>query len=87
MDKVSSGNGKVKVPVRGVRLVRIHSDFIKLDSLLKLASIVSTGGEAKVLIQSGAVFVSGEPCTQRGKKIRDGDTVRYGGETLVIRSQ
>lgn len=86
MDKARPGSGVNRVSVPGVRRIKISGEFIKLDALLKFASIASTGGEAKILIQSGEVFVGGEPCTQRGRKIRDGDIVRYGGETLVIRS-
>ena len=54
--------------------IPIDTEYIKLDSLLKLAGAVSTGGEAKVLIQDGRVSVNGETCTQRGKKLRPGDT-------------
>ena len=54
--------------------ITIDTEFIKLDSLLKLAGVVSTGGEAKMLIQDGRVAVNGETCTQRGKKLRPGDT-------------
>ncbi|MBC5582324.1 RNA-binding S4 domain-containing protein [Anaerofilum sp. BX8] len=56
--------------------VPIKTEFIKLDSLLKFANILSTGGEAKMAIQQGAVQVNGEVCTQRGKKLRPGDRVR-----------
>ena len=49
------------------------TDYIKLDSLLKLAGGAVTGGQAKLLVQSGQVLVNGEVCTQRGKKIRPGD--------------
>ena len=73
-----------KVKVKGVRRVRIKGEFIRLDALLKYASLVSTGGEAKMLIQSGQVFVGGSPCTERGKKIVPGSLVRYGGDTLVV---
>jgi len=55
--------------------VTIREDFIKLDSLLKLSGIASTGGHAKILIIEGEVLVNGEICTARGKKIRPGDTV------------
>jgi len=75
----------MKVKLRGVRSIAIKGEFIRLDALLKFASIVSTGGEAKVLIQSGEIFVSGEPCVQRGKKVRPGDVVRYGSDTLLVR--
>ena len=54
--------------------VSIDTEYIKLDSLLKLAGAVSTGGEAKLLIQDGRVAVNGETCTRRGKKLRPGDT-------------
>lgn len=48
--------------------IPIRTEFIKLDSLLKFANILPTGGEAKLAIQQGAVSVNGEVCTQRGKK-------------------
>jgi len=73
-----------KVRLHGVRRVVINSEYIRLDSLLKFAAIASTGGEAKLLIQSGKVFVGGEPCIQRGKKIRNGNVVRYGNEILFV---
>ena len=55
--------------------IRIDTEFIKLDSLLKLSGIAMTGGQAKIIIQNGDVKVNGEVCTQRGKKIRPGDKV------------
>ncbi|MBE7035304.1 MAG: RNA-binding S4 domain-containing protein [Ruminococcaceae bacterium] len=55
--------------------IQIETEFIKLDQLLKLAGIAMTGGDAKFLIQSGAVSVNGEPCTMRGKKLYPGDAV------------
>lgn len=55
--------------------VRITTDFIRLDSLLKFKGIAMTGGEAKAFIQDGIVKVNGEVCTARGKKIRNGNTV------------
>ena len=55
--------------------VSIHTEFIKLDSQLKIAGLCDTGGFAKELVQQGAVRVNGEVCTMRGKKIRPGDTV------------
>jgi len=74
----------MKVKLRGVRKIAVTGEYIRLDSLLKFASLVSTGGEAKYLIQSGEVYVCGEPCTQRGKKIRPGETVRCGDDVLLI---
>ena len=64
--------------------IRINTDFIKLDALLKFAGLCETGGEAKELIQGGAVKVNGEVCTMRGKKLRPGDTVTLDGETVKI---
>ena len=75
----------MKVKLRGVQQVEITGEFIKLDALLKYASIASTGGEAKILIQNGEVFVGGKPCTLRGKKIRPGEVVRCGGGTLLVK--
>lgn len=64
--------------------ILIHTEFIKLDSLLKLAGLVETGGEAKLLIQGGQVLVNGEVCAMRGKKLRAGDTVTLEGRTVAI---
>ena len=62
----------------------IRTEFIRLDSLLKLSSLAATGGEAKILIQNGDVSVNGEVCTMRGKKIRGGDTVVLHGKTVTV---
>lgn len=59
-------------------------EYIKLDSFLKLARVVQTGGEAKVRIQAGDVRVNGEVETRRGRKLRHGDVVLIDGETLVV---
>lgn len=64
--------------------ILIYTEFIKLDSLLKLAGLVETGGEAKLLIQNGQVEVNGEVCTMRGKKLRPGDSVTLDGRTVAI---
>jgi Uncharacterized conserved protein len=64
--------------------VKISTEFIKLDSLLKLSGITATGGDAKTVIQNGLVTVNGEICTQRGKKIRAGDTVSYKNESVIV---
>jgi len=75
----------MKVRLDNVRHVEISSEFIRLDSLLKYAEIASTGGEAKVLIQNGDIYVGGERCVTRGKKIRPGNVVRHGRDTLLVR--
>ena len=65
-------------------IINITTEFIKLDSLLKFAGLVDTGGEAKELIQNGEVLVNGEVCTMRGKQIRSGDRVRLGENEVQI---
>lgn len=64
--------------------IKITTEFIKLDALLKFASLVGTGGEAKQLIQDGQVLVNGEICTMRGKKIRPGDKVSVDGNEVTV---
>ena len=64
--------------------ISVKEDFIRLDSAMKLASLVSTGGHAKIVIQKGEVKVNGEICTQRGKKLHSGDKVEYNSNGFVI---
>ena len=64
--------------------ITITTEYIKLQDLLKFAAAVETGGEAKIVIQEGDVTVNGEVCTMRGKKLRPGDTVTLGEETVSI---
>lgn len=59
-------------------------ETIELDRFLKLAQIVSSGGEAKQLIKAGEVLVNGVIETRRGRKLRNGDRVEAGGEEFVI---
>ena len=56
--------------------VKINTEFIRLDQLLKFAGIVETGGIGKEVILEERIKVNGEVCTQRGKKIRPGDRVQ-----------
>ena len=58
--------------------IRIDTEYIKLDALLKYAGLCETGGE---------VQVNGQPCAMRGKKLRPGDTVTLDGETVMIRTE
>ena len=60
---------KIKVKVAEKKQVskKIDTDFIRLDSFLKMCDAVQTGGHAKIVIQEGEVRVNGEICTQRGK--------------------
>ena len=64
--------------------VMIGTEFIKLESALKLANAVSTGGQAKMLIQDGEAKVNGEVCTMRGKKLYPGDRFELLGQKYLI---
>ena len=64
--------------------IKIHTDFIRLQDLLKFAGAVETGGDAKLIIQEGRVTVNGETCTMRGKKLRPGDRVCLDSETELV---
>ena len=67
-----------------MKVIHIETEYIKLQDLLKFAAAVSTGGEAKILIQEGDVTVNGEVCTMRGKKIRPGDDVALRDEHYTV---
>lgn len=64
--------------------IRIKEDFIRLDSAMKLADSVVTGGHAKIVIQNGEVKLNGEICTMRGKKLHSGDKVKFDGHGFEI---
>lgn len=64
--------------------VQITSEYIKLDSFLKLVGICGTGGEAKQLVQSGQVLVNGQVCTQRGRKLRHQDMVAMQEDSQTV---
>lgn len=64
--------------------IKISTEFIKLEALLKFAGLAETGGEAKRLIEEGRVSVNGEPCTMRGKKLRPGDSLTLEGHELTV---
>lgn len=65
-------------------VIKIDTEFIKLQDLLKYAGLCETGGQAKVLIQDGYVKVNGEVCTMRGKKMRTGDTAELDGNIVEV---
>ena len=66
--------------------IAIRTDYIKLDAALKYAALAASGGEAKTVIAEGLVKVNGEVCTMRGKKLRAGDVVEFGGRAVEIES-
>ena len=72
------GADAVAFPLRG--------DHITLDALLKATGLASSGGNAKVIIASGEVRVNGEAELRRGRKVRAGDEVAMGAETVRVES-
>ena len=66
--------------------IKIKDDYIKLGQALKLAGMVGSGVEAKVVIQDGQVFVNGEVEFQRGKKLHPGDVFSFNGEEAQIQA-
>ena len=64
--------------------VAITTEFIKLEAALKLCNACATGGEAKNRILFGDVTVNGQVCTQRGRKLREGDVFACGGQEYRI---
>lgn len=64
--------------------ISIKEDFIRLDSAMKLADMVVTGGHAKIVIREGEVKVNGEVCTMRGKKLHKGDKIEFDGVKVQI---
>ncbi len=67
-------------------MIKIHikDENIKLGQALKLAGAVDSGVEAKIDIQDGLVYVNKEKCTQRGRKLFEGDVITYRNEEYVI---
>jgi len=68
-----------------IRHVKIKTLYIRLDQLLKYTGIAETGGHAKELILDGEVFVNGQACEQRGKKIYPGDEVSLEGCEIFVK--
>ena len=64
--------------------LKLRDDYIKLGQALKASGLVGSGVDAKFVIQDGFVKVNGETQLQRGKKLYEGDTVTYQGETVQI---
>ncbi len=62
----------------------MDEDFLTLNDMIKLSGIAQTGGQAKILIQSGDVKVNGEVETKRKRKLRQGDVVEVNGEEYLL---
>jgi ribosome-associated protein len=69
-----------------VRELPIRGESIRLGQALKLSGLAESGGEARGLVEDGAVAVNGEVETRRGRQLRDGDVVAVGDRALRISS-
>ncbi|MBO4697027.1 MAG: RNA-binding S4 domain-containing protein [Lachnospiraceae bacterium] len=67
-----------------MQTVNIRDEFIKLGQAMKLAGMVESGVEAKIVITSGEVKVNGEVDDRRGRKLYNGDVVEWKGKQFVI---
>ncbi|MBQ6625552.1 MAG: RNA-binding S4 domain-containing protein [Clostridia bacterium] len=76
---------KVKVKEKTVSEININTEFIRLDSFLKICNAVQSGGHAKIVIQNGEVKVNGEVCTLRGKKLRTDDKVEFENQIYIVK--
>lgn len=75
---------KVRIADKKHERLQIVTEFIRLDSALKLANAVSSGGEAKTVVLDSMVKVNGEVCLQRGKKLREGDSFEFSGVVYEV---
>ena len=67
-----------------MEMIKIDTEFIKLDQFLKMVNIAASGGQAKIMIMSEDVKVNGAVETQRGKKLRSGDMIEAEGRKFQI---
>ncbi|MCD8109442.1 MAG: RNA-binding S4 domain-containing protein [Clostridiales bacterium] len=67
-----------------MEIITIKDDYIKLGQALKLAGLVGSGTDAKFVIQDGQVEVNDQIDTRRGRKLVEGDIVRFNGESFQI---
>ncbi|HOQ75252.1 MAG TPA: S4 domain-containing protein YaaA [Thermoclostridium sp.] len=67
-----------------MKRISIYTEYIKLDQFLKLAGIISTGGEAKQFIAAIDISVNGETEKRRGRKLKHNDVIKIGNDIYVI---
>lgn len=63
--------------------IGINTPYIQIDKLLKLANIVSSGGEAHIMILDGCVSLDGNIVTEKRKKVYPNNTVFINDEYIV----
>ena len=64
--------------------IKVRDEFIKLGQALKASNLVSSGVEAKLVIQDGQVEVNGEVDTRRRRKLVPGDMITFDGKSVKI---
>ena len=64
--------------------IKINTEYIKLEQVVKLAHLSESGGQAKFLIQEGLVKLNGDICLQRGKKVRKGDKIQVDKDNHTV---
>lgn len=67
--------------------IYINTQYIKLGDFLKLASICSSGGEAKIRVASGEILVNNVVCTMRGKKLKNKDVITVDGMEYLVKNE
>ncbi len=67
-----------------MQIIKLRDEYIKLGQALKAAGLVESGADAKNAVLEGLVKVNGDVEFQRGKKLKKGDSVMYGGEEIKI---
>lgn len=80
----ASGGHNEKGILRKNMGLKLRDEFIKLGQAMKAAGIVSSGIDAKMLIQDGQVTVNGEVETRRGRKLYDGDVFEFEGDEVRV---
>jgi len=67
-----------------IKEIEINDDFITLGQFLKIADLISSGGEAKRFLMENSVLINKEEDTRRGRKLHKGDIVEIGSEVYKI---
>jgi ribosome-associated protein len=63
---------------------KVTGDFIPMIQLLKATNLVQTGGQAQIVVDEGEVKYNGQVDYRKRLKVRAGDTVEFGGETIKV---
>lgn len=55
--------------------IKIETDMIQLDQFMKWASILQSGGEIRFLLDENQIYINGNLCKAKRKKLYPGDIV------------